>query len=441
MRIGIVAALLSLALAAPVSAAEPEAPPRGPLSLAECIDHALAQHPRTRAAWAAARGAEADVHVARGAYLPTADLGVDAGTSGILGSDSPAAEPGFGTTARLTLSYLIFDGSRRGALDGARARLDAAELRRRTTYLDVALDVEEAWLGLQGAAWTRDTVEELIGQAEYQHRLAQARFEVGLARKYDVVQALATLREVEVQRTTAGTAVTRARGDLARAMGLDVREAPEVVPLSEDAVARTLPSVDRLIDDALAHRPELGEAEAAIREALAGVRVARAGHLPTISADASIAGAWDTRSDLTGPWAVGVGLNLPLFRGLRTTHTIRGAEFDEARARAGLADAITDVQFGVWAAHVAAQDAAATSEAMGFLLAAAEEAVAVAEADYKAGTGTMGEVLAAQAGRANARLGLLQARLDRLLAISRLQRAVGRVLAGEDPTTGERLTP
>ncbi len=67
--------------------------------------------------------------------------------------------------------------------------------------------------------------------------------------------------------------------------------------------------------------------------------------------------------------------------------------------------------------------------------------MALAEADYKAGTGTIGEVLTAQAGRANARLGLLQARLDRLLSVSRLQRAVGRILTIEAPTTDERLSP
>ena len=284
-------------------------------------------------------------------------------------------------------------------------------------------------------------MEELIRQADYQHRLASARFEVGLARKYDVVQARATLREIEVQRTTAATGVTRARGDLARAMGMDPRTAPDVTPLPEDTASGILPDVDRLIEDAVTHRPELGQARAAISEALAITRVARAGHLPTVRADASIAAAWSTGGVLTGPWAVGVGLNLPLFRGLRTTHTIRGAEFDEARTRAELADAITEVQFDVWAAHAAALDAAATTEAMAALLGAAEEAVALAEADYKAGSGTIGEVLDAQAGRANARLGLLQARLGRLLAISQLQRAVGRVLSTEAPTTTERLNP
>jgi len=433
--------LLILALTGGAATAEPAAAPAGPLSLAECIDHALTHHPKTRAAWLDARSAETDVHVARGAYLPTADLGIDAGPSGILGSDSPTADPGFDATARLTLSYLIFDGSRRGDLDGAKARLDGMELRRRTTLLDVALDVEEAWLGLQGALWTRDAVDDLVRQADYQHRLAAARFEVGLARKYDVVQAKATLREVEVQRTTAATGVTRARGDLARAMSVDIREAPQIAPIAEDTVAALLPPVDRLIDDALEHRPELGQSRAAIAEALAATRVARSRHLPTITADASIAGAWDTHSELTGPWAVGVGLNLPLFRGMRTTHTIRGAQFDEDRARAELADAITDIQFEVWTAYAATEDAAAAAQAMTALLEASEEAVALAEADYKAGTGTIGEVLAAQAGRANARLGLLQARLDRLLSISRLQRAVGRILASEAPTTSERLSP
>ncbi len=420
---------------------EPTAPPPGPLSLAACIDHALEHNPKTRAAYLAARSAEADVAVARGAYLPTADLGVDVGISGALGDDSPAGEPGVGATTRFTVSYMIFDGSRRGAVDGARARLDSAALNERAVLLDVALDVEEAWLGLQGAAWTRDTVEELIREAEYQHRLAEARFEVGLARRYDVVQAKATLKEVEVQRATAANGLVRARGGLARAMGINVRAALEVQALAQEDAAAILPPVDRLMKDALDHRPELGRARASVREALAATRTARSGHLPTISADASIAGRWDSPSNLTGPWAVGVGLNLPLFRGLRTTNTVRGAEFDEARARAELADAISDVQFEVWAAHTAVLDADAVRSATAALLEAAEESVAVAEADYKAGTGTMAEVLDAQAGRAGARLGLLQARLDHLLSLSRLQRAVGQVLSTDTATTTERLTP
>ena len=424
-----------------LASGEPAAPPCGPLSLAECVDYALENNPRTRAAYLAARSSEADVAVARGAYLPTADLGVGAGTSGVLGDDGPAGEPGVGATAKLSLSYLIFDGSRRGALDGARARLNSAVFNERAVLLDVALDVEEAWMGLQGELWTRDAVEELIREAEYQHRLAEARFQVGLARNYDVVLAKATLKEVEVQRATAANGLVLTRGELARAMGVDVRERLEVAPLSQEAAAALLPPVERLLRDALDHRPELGRARASVQEALAATRIAKAGHLPTISVDTSIAARWDSPADITAPWAVWVGLNLPLFRGLRTVHTIRGAEFDEARARAELADAISDVQFEVWAAHAAVRNADAVQDATAPLLEAAEEAVAVAEADYKAGTGTMAELLNAQAGRANARLGLLQARLDHLLALSRLQRAVGQVLSHDSATTTGRFTP
>lgn len=437
MPFRILSILTLLLLTVGAASAKAPAPADGPLSLAECVDHALEHNPRTRAAYLASRSAGADVAVAKGAYLPTANLGVDVGASGVLGSDSPTAEPGLGTTARLGVSYLIFDGTRAGTLDGARARLDAAEFRHRGVLLDVALDVEEAWLGLQGALWTREAVDEIIAQADYQHRLAAARHEVGLVRRFDVVQARATLREVEVQRTTAANQVTRARGDLGRAMGLDVRDAPEIVPIPEATAFEALPPVDRLIEDALAHRPELGEARAAVTEALAATRVARAGHLPSIKADASLALGYDTRSDVAAPWAAGVGLTLPLFQGMRTTNTVRGAQFDEDRARTELAGAVTDIQFEVWAAHTAALDAAAMVEAMAALAEAAGEAVAVAEADYKAGTGTIGEVIDAQARRATARLGLLQARLDRVLAVSRVQRAVGRVLTVEARSTNE----
>ena len=34
--------------------------------------------------------------------------------------------------------------------------------------------MEEAWLGLQGALWTQDAVDEIIEQADYQHRVAEA---------------------------------------------------------------------------------------------------------------------------------------------------------------------------------------------------------------------------------------------------------------------------
>ena len=132
-----------LILAGATAGAEPRDPATSPLTLSACIDHALEHNPKTRAAYLAARSSKETVAVAEGAYLPTADLGIDGTTSGALGSDAPTAEPGFGATARLTLSYLIFDGTRRGSLDGARARLEMALLQERSVLLDVALDVEE----------------------------------------------------------------------------------------------------------------------------------------------------------------------------------------------------------------------------------------------------------------------------------------------------------
>lgn len=396
----------------------------------ECIDLSLRRNPRTRAAYLAAQGAAADVGLAQGAFLPTAELGLDTGLSGSPGS-AMSMDPGIGASLGFSLRYLLFDGgARRGRLEGARANLQAADFRHQTVLLDVAMDVEEAWFSLQGALWYQAAAEEIIRQAQYQFELAQARHSVGLARRYDVVQATAKLAEAELLRTVAGSQVRQGHGTLARALGLDVRTELKLKGLPEDQAVVPPGDIDLLISEALSHRPEIGEAQSHIEMALADARIARAGHAPAISVSASVSRSYDTRTDPATPWQVGAGISLPLFSGFAPTYGLSRALFDERRARAELAREVTDVQFEVWAAHTTVQEAVETVAANRKVVAAAQEVVSLAEENYKNGLGAIGEVFDAQAARATARLELVRARVVGFLALARLERAVGRILAG-----------
>jgi outer membrane protein len=396
-----------------------------PATLPRCIELALESNPKTRVAWAAAQAAAARVGESRAAWLPEASLDLQAGLSG-----DPVSNVGSATgtelAGRLTIGYLLFDGgARRGRVDEARAHLEAADFRHQTALLDVAVAVEEAYYQLQGAHWYAGVVNDLIRQAEYQYQLANARFEVGLVRRYDVAQAKARLAEAQLLAANAAAGSRQATGALARTMGLDARTTIAVEPLPESDIETSLDRVNQLISLAVEHRPELGSARAQVRASLAATRTARAGHWPTLSATASVAAGTDSRSGDKLPWSAGLGLSVPLFSGFETTYEVRRTFFDEQQAQAELAGLVTDIQFEVWSAHTLVEEAAKTVVATRELVTAAKAAVSLAEENYKGGTGTIGELLDAQASLVTAHLEQVRSRLNWYQGMARLHRAVG----------------
>lgn len=427
----------ALAPSSPAPPATPEAsavpaapsPASGALGLSECIALALENNPRTSAAWAAYRAASERVGVARAQWWPQVQAGGSVGASKLSGGNLPGSQEGLSSRASLSVSWLLFDAARGARVDAALAAEDGAQQARRALLLDLALEAREAFMGVQGALWYQAAVEELVTQADYQHRLASARFEVGLARRYDVLQAQARLAEMEAQRSTAAAALRQARGTLARTLGLDVRRAPELLPLEETPAEAQVAELDDLLEEAQGARPELAKAKAQVAQALAQAGVARAGHLPTVSADATLARDWDRDWDSRDSQSATLGLTIPLFSGFGTVHSVRAARYDEQQARAELAGAVNDIQFEVWAAHSGIAETREALRARDKVLEAATEAAALAEENYKLGLGSIVELLDAQASRASARVQALQARIDCYLALARLDKAVGRVLA------------
>jgi outer membrane protein len=423
--------------------APPAAPPgnqsSAPLSLPDCIDLALQHNPRTSAAWAAYRAASERVGVARAEWWPKVQAGASVGVSEMSASQANVGtmvggRDGLATQGSLSVSWLLFDAARGARVDAALAGQDVAQGAQRALLLTLAMEAREAFMGVQGALWYQAAVEELVKQADYQQRLAAARFEVGLARRYDVLQAQARVAELEAQRSTAAAALRQARGTLARTLGEDVRWQPELLPLEENPDPAAVAELDELLAEAKAARPELAQAQAQVASALAQARVAGAGHLPTVTAQATVARNYDKDWNSMDNKTATLGLTIPLFSGFGTVHSVRAARYDEQQARAQLAGAVNDIQFEVWAAHAGIAEARDGLTARERVLEAANEAAALAEENYKLGLGSIVELLDAQASRASARVQALQARIDWYLALSRLDKAVGRVLTGPGGT-------
>jgi outer membrane protein len=410
-------------------------PDESPLTLADCVRVALESNPRTRSAWLAAQGAAANVGVRKSANYPVVSVSGSSSVSDMGNLERRENAIGWGLSGRFSVGYLLFDGgAREGQLEGALADLRAADFRHQTVLLDVAFAVQEAWYVLQGALWYEDAVIDLLAQAEAQLRLARARFEVGLGRKYDVAQAEAKLAEVQRLEVVARSQIRQSRGQLARAMGLDIRTQVPVVKTPAIEVTGDLGNVDLFMDRALKLRPELGEAKARVESALADSIIADSGRYPSITVDGGVGAGYDTRSNVSIPWSAGIGVTMPLFDGHEVHYERRRADYAEKQAREELRDEVDQVQFEVWAAHVQAGNARAGIVATHKVLEAAEASVSLAEGNYQQGLGTIVEVFIAQAELADARLNLVQARLDWFLGVARLERAVGIALEQTRPS-------
>ncbi len=349
--------------------------------------------------------------------------------SGNLRGDLPQSDPGLGFSGHFTVRYLIFDAARSARIEGAEAQLAAAGFRHHATLLDLALEVQEAFFQAQGAMWYKAAVEELIRQGESQYALAKARHEVGLARRYDVVVAEARLAELLASRAVAHAQVVQAQGRLTKSLGLNLGRPVQVAAMAESDPIMPTQDLERLMELAVQTRPELGEAKANVQRALAQARIEDAGALPTVSADATLAGNYDTRSQLSIPWSVGLGVTLPLFQGYATEYGKQRAQWEEQKARTDLEGQVNEVQFEVWAAYSQAQEAQERVAALQKLVGAAQQALELATENYANGVGTVIEVLDAHAGVATARLNLVQARLDWHLAVARIEHAVGKAVS------------
>jgi outer membrane protein TolC len=210
-------------------------------------------------------------------------------------------------------------------------------------------------------------------------------------------------------------------------MGLDAG-----APLTLAEIAEVMPDaaferdVNALIAQARARRPDLKAAEAQEHAARASVDLARANGLPTLSLGSGPSWAGGNRDTISSHSnAIGLTLTLPLFSGFNTTYNVRTAQ-----ARVDVAGAQRDnvrlqVAFDVWTAYQSLITATQAIRTTADLLASAEQSENVALGRYKAGVGSILDVLNAQSALAAARLQRIQARLDWNVFRATLAKALG----------------
>ena len=171
---------------------------------------------------------------------------------------------------------------------------------------------------------------------------------------------------------------------------------------------------------------ELALTNAQAQAASSRVTQARSSLLPALSLSGN-AGRPYTSSIPNGSntYTVSLGLTIPIFSGFSRQYDLKAAEWLAAAAQAQ-ADAVRQqVVFDVFSSYYALQTATHRVETADDLLASAQQSSDVALGRYKAGVGTVLDLLAAQSALADARSQRVQARLAWSVGLAQLTHDAG----------------
>jgi outer membrane protein TolC len=408
------------------------------LTLAEIVELGLRNNPATREAWANAQSAAAVYGSERGAWLPEVDADVSAARLKTAASQGRTAVEQSVFSPSVTLNYLLFDfGGRTGRIEGARQRLLSAAFTHNASIQDVVLQIQVAYFQYLASRALLEAQRTTLAEADTNLTAAEERRRVGLATIADVLQSrtAASQARLDVQ-TTEGTLQTT-RGALALALGL-----PANLPYDVDSSAADVPvgalsdSVESVIATAVQGRPDLAAARADAEAAQAAVGETRAALLPSLTFGATAGRTYATSiPNGANSYNLSLGLSIPIFNGFSRQYDLRAAHFDAEAADARAATLRQQVVYQVFSSYYALQTSARRVRTAEDLIASAEQSNEVALGRYRAGVGTVLDLLSAQSALASARAQRVDARLAWSVSLAQLAHDAG-VL---DPRGGHAL--
>lgn len=408
------------------------------LTLAEVVDLGLRNNLQTRLSWANARAAAAAYGSERGAYFPTIDGEVTGTRLKTVASQGRSAVTQSVLSPSLNLNYLLFDfGERSGNVGAARNALIAANFTHNATLQNVVLQIQTAYFQYIANRALLRAQQTSVREAQTNLAAAEERRRVGVATIADVLQARTAASQAELAAQTTEGNLQTSRGALALSLGL-----PANLPYDIDSTAGQVPvsalvdTVGELIDQAVQGRPDLAAARAEFESSRAQISVARAHRLPSLVLNGTGGRTYTTTLPQGGNnYTFSLGLQIPLFAGFSRLYDQREAvaQADAAAARADLLG--QQVVFQVFSSYYALQTADRRVRTTEDLIASAQQSNEVALGRYKAGVGSVLDLLSAQSALADARAQQVLARLEWNTSLAQLAHDAGIL----DPRGGASL--
>ncbi|EJW12219.1 Type I secretion outer membrane protein, TolC precursor [Rhodovulum sp. PH10] len=403
---------------------------------ADTLPGALAQayrnNPQLNAQRAIVRATDENVPSALSGYRPnitaTATLGqqytdykgVSSGQSYKI--DDNFTPRGIGITGTQTL----FNGYQTGnRVRQAEGQVSAARETLRLIEQNVLLNGATAYMNLLRDSAILDLQRRNVEVLQEQLRQTRDRFSVGEVTRTDVAQSESRLAAGRSQVSAAESNYVSSKAAYRQVIGVEPGKLAAASPVDRLS-PRSLPGA---IGSGRAQNPNVTAAMFGIDVQALQVKINEGALLPTLTAQANIQKNWDVSPTVSEQYSASVigQLSVPIYQGGQTHAAIRASKETLSQRRLDLETARDQAQATVVQAWGQLEAAKAQIEATQAQVSAAEIALNGVREEARVGQRTTLDVLNAQQELVNARVALVTAQRDRVVASYSLLAAVGRL--------------
>lgn len=418
------------------------------LSLAAAVRHAACLDPSLGLADAELRQQQAVAEERRTARRSTWSVSASPTQSLQLSSDRSVRTTS--VSGALTVNRTVLDGGARQArIEQSERDTDAVAADRTSDERDAVLGFIDLWAQARNADAAVAALAESVRSAKTTTATVSARLAAGLATQVDLLRSQSAEAQAERDALAGLTEQRRIRGVLAQRLGLaadqalvlsgDDRAALHALPA---AAAAAGPGTDgstgvfpALLDEQRRIHPQLQAQRGRLAALQANLNAARAEHAPTLALTGQTGPSWSHSSAASVPgvdsggsrWTTEVGLrwSMPLSDGGARDSRIAQALalIDGGRSRLDILQ--RNLSDTLWQRLTDWQDADAALKASDLALDAARAAEEATNGRYRAGVGTLTDVIAAQSDVAQRSRQRSQADQQRLRSHAALLHALG----------------
>lgn len=342
-------------------------------------------------------------------------------------SGEPTTAGQYSATLGVSAWELDLFGRVRSLRDAALQQYFATEQAQRATQISLVAGVANAWLALQADRAQLALSEDTLRTYEQSYALTQRSFEVGVATALELAQSRTAVESARISVAQYRRLVAQDANALQLLLGTGSAEGLNTTAALDGELLAELPV--GVSSELLLRRPDILQAEHALKAANASIGAARAAFFPSIGLTASAGTASSQLSGLfdggSGTWLFQPQINLPIFTAGRLKANLDYAELQQdirvAQYEQAIQAAFREVADGLAARGTYREQLVAQRD----LVESSSEYYRLAESRYRAGVDSQLTLLDAQRQLFAARQQLIASRLAQLSGEIALFKALG----------------
>ena len=406
------------------------------LTLMDAVGHVLCKNPVLNQSLLLVDEQQAGVDLARSAYRPRFSARAELSARGIPSSNSGAGFLNSSATGSLGLTWVIFDsGARDAALGQSQQVLSSAKSAQQSVALNTMNEALRLYAEAAIAFARLDALHGTERVARQSLQVAQAKYDAQVAALSEKLQAQTALAQATLERVRADGAWETARGLLALGMGFPSNHELKLAPVLTAFPGSTLalPIAD-MLESVKRQHPRLRSARADVLALKSRLDTIRAEYNGTVALSMGAGSTRDLSSSVSrfqSTLSGNVIASIPIFNGAEQQAREGQVLAQIASREETLVQIERDLEAEIWRNAKLLDTEMQNMEAAKLLLNAAAQSYQITFGRYKAGVGSILELIATQSSLSTAQSQLAQAQISLAQARLRFEVVSGRMLLGK----------